>query len=859
MRTFFDFNVDEIEDFHSNIWLLVPFDSSALHRLWHSNGDKISDTNLVQSFIDKTFQITFNVAPPVFSTWKDFLLDQLGAAFPDHNKDDFDDIYRLYRTCGLVENKLPTPRDLKIFINQIGALHRQWYDEIPLSIQALYVILQRRNFNFEIELLKDDMLKPNELHLVNPNYKKYLAAIHFSVDADKSLQILMGPSIEKSFMTGNNKTIKELSDFPGFWQVCEHAVAENYIDWSKEECTKIFYAASALFSLKQIENNNFLKIRDLLFIATERVEILEIFDEKVADGFIQLIKYNKSDNFIKQIVELMSKSAPEFIEGEEEFISSKVDFWLKNINTVFTELIKYNCQDIIEQNFEIDCPSSIYIEIITQLSTSSEYIQIQPYFKIKSPLNEVIDDLTKISVEGSFNETHSKIIKTLLLTKQKWPWTDLITSLNQCIQNLNSQSSEIYASIESLLNLENNGESPASTILSALVSQGYLFHYLHVAKDDKTKALCLVPILKINPAGDVQQGIGKSSHGLNLYHRIKSEPMNYPQIVDNFAEITIQLSLIDYLIELPRKVDTVSLFVSANMEVIAKQSDAYKLLPPLKLYPYLSFLEESLSEDTFNKLLGQMVQKSSLIDILITNGFNVKISKTYLSIYKNLKYRSDGKYNDFLINGIKEIPRETWDSELKTHGDLLKLIDEIVKSGIQLNLTTKFQDALLDHAKYLIKDNPDLQNTDIEWKNVYNALDENSKSILLEDIIDKIIESDKSIDSILIIYWEILKECDVLVKMADHLVRHGFKKFIEMNNLNELKWLNEVLSHCPKILTACDSASKNDFKMRITEAWENELNEENENILINIANQVGVKLPTKDKEDSEDNQINEET
>ncbi len=136
LRTFFDFDGQSHDQF-LRLWLLIPFDERGIRRLWNESDLQAND-ELTRSFTEKTFQIKFRVSPPVLSDWHEFFKNQLKVAFPDHGEDDFHLIYRIYDLRMLAGTHAPTPREMKLFINSIGALHRQWKDDIPLPVQALY-------------------------------------------------------------------------------------------------------------------------------------------------------------------------------------------------------------------------------------------------------------------------------------------------------------------------------------------------------------------------------------------------------------------------------------------------------------------------------------------------------------------------------------------------------------------------------------------------------------------------------------------------------------------------------------------------------------------------------------------------
>ena len=149
LQTFLHDANSSAENWFTKLWIVVPFDPNGLRRLWDKNTNpndeegKVEEDQLISdSFIDKNFLIRFEVAPPILSNWKAYLMQLLEAALPKHSADSHI-IYHIYNNCR--RGELPTPRELKLFINQIGAIHRQWQDQFPISHVAYYVALRRKN------------------------------------------------------------------------------------------------------------------------------------------------------------------------------------------------------------------------------------------------------------------------------------------------------------------------------------------------------------------------------------------------------------------------------------------------------------------------------------------------------------------------------------------------------------------------------------------------------------------------------------------------------------------------------------------------------------------------------------------
>jgi len=246
MRTFFEFDKSEL--WVKRVWLIVPLAPEALKRLWSEEPHEENASKKVKSpseypktksladeFVDKTFQIVFHVPLPVMSDWKEFFKEQLEAALPKHNED-FYAIYRIFEKKRTSNNRPPTPREIKLFINKLGAYHRIWRDDIPLPIQAWYVLEISKKLETESlesvlleqagKLFTDDL---REL-IRDTSWQKYMAALYFDVETDKALQVLISNKVKETLSSGQGKELKKLQEqveTEGFITVLEQIIANN--------------------------------------------------------------------------------------------------------------------------------------------------------------------------------------------------------------------------------------------------------------------------------------------------------------------------------------------------------------------------------------------------------------------------------------------------------------------------------------------------------------------------------------------------------------------------------------------------------------------------------------------------------
>src|SRR5262249_33476977 len=155
---------------------------SGLSQLWEDSEKPGSKT--AASFIDKSFQVRFEVPALVPSDWRKFLMDQLAKAFPDHSESDLHEVYRVLATHVAMINQRLTIRELKLFVNQIGAIHKQWgagsdraSDAFPLTLIAYYVLLRRTGWDVVNALFNAEFPGKAYEELLGDRARENLAAI----------------------------------------------------------------------------------------------------------------------------------------------------------------------------------------------------------------------------------------------------------------------------------------------------------------------------------------------------------------------------------------------------------------------------------------------------------------------------------------------------------------------------------------------------------------------------------------------------------------------------------------------------------------------------------------------------------
>jgi hypothetical protein len=218
------------ESWAHRVWTLIPYDAEGLERLWtdgdRSAGGGSTQLTVASAFLDKLFQLRFEAPPLVLSDWRGYTMRLLQEALPDEPLENLEAVLRLRALYPgavpdrAVASEAPTPRQLKQFVNQIGAMRRQ-RDDVPVVHIGYYVLLRRDSLDLRKTLIDGGIPHTKLAHLFDASVREDVAALHFGADRLLAQQLLLGPAIEGAFSAGDSRVISSLGERPGFVDALE--------------------------------------------------------------------------------------------------------------------------------------------------------------------------------------------------------------------------------------------------------------------------------------------------------------------------------------------------------------------------------------------------------------------------------------------------------------------------------------------------------------------------------------------------------------------------------------------------------------------------------------------------------------
>ena len=517
LQTFIDHKVERDQDWLSRVWVIIPYDKKSLQKLWPPSSP--DDDFIALSFLDKRFQIRFEVPPLVLSDWSTYLLKLLKEAFPDHEESEFHQTYRVYALYRTDPDKTPTPRDLKLYVNQIGAFHRQWQNNIRLPHIGYYVLIKRIGGDIEKDLQGGKFRDQKLESLLDQNISDNLAVLYYNVDPSLAQQVLLKNPITKSLEKGDTEKLIDLSKISGFEQVIEGI---SFTDWIDGESYRIANAAFALDKTKVLQNiNSFAAstIRRSLKEATLSITNWGIFDLDISKGIIALLSILNFDHnvLMKSIDAIISKRIP---DDNETPVSESFKSWIIGLVYFIEEIDVMKVFNISELPgyFKLLTNENGYIEaciLVYEKDNDGKYWSwISPI--INTELIAV--EFGELAKRNDFTQRYLYAIRVMQAGSDKIDWNPLVTEIaNQLTATAFSSPQILSVQLSVLWELLPNDDN-VENLMKSMVEHGNILDRLSKTQsDNEFAAWCLISHAYFSPDFSVISQVGDSSTGAFFY------------------------------------------------------------------------------------------------------------------------------------------------------------------------------------------------------------------------------------------------------------------------------------------------------------------------------------------------------
>lgn len=458
------------------LWLIVPYDPRAIRRVWERDGvGKGAATvapaggaapaatraptieKVTTSFLDKSFQVRYEVPAPVLPNWRKYLIDQLRQALPRHEAD-FHAVYRIIDTRRARGEPAPTPREMKQFVNQLAALHVQWQDVIPLPHLAYFVALRRASVAVADGLLQRTLPELEVAGLVGDGVAADLAALAFNVDRPLAAELLLREPIVEALESGDGERLRILQEIPDiFLPTLERVLADAIADWRKGDWrtqNRIAHAAYALLRSGLLDEPDagdgaqhharlVSMMRQQILRTLREVDRWGPSDEVLPDRLIAIWEAFADEDLRARMFRAAARSPAELMENYiASYRQEMFERWLNGVATLAAHLRRAGVDDLLASGVLL--PENTELSPVAALALATQAAEsaapdgsLRTLFRWtdRDGFKSLAEDLAKAFAAGTVSHELYRVVRSVQATGAAIDWAPTIGAITRLLES----------------------------------------------------------------------------------------------------------------------------------------------------------------------------------------------------------------------------------------------------------------------------------------------------------------------------------------------------------------------------------------------------------------------------------------
>ena len=690
LQTFLQYDSTKSETCYRKIWVIVPYDPIGLRQIWddHKTETVTKDTDSISksassSFLDKCFQIRFEVPHPVLSNWKAYFLKLIARALPMHDEKYQHTIFRVYNFCRNKDGGVPTPRELKLYVNQVGAIHRQWQHQFPICHMSYYVVLRRKFADIRKFLVTGSLPDENIASILAPNLLPNLAGMAFNVSASLGQQLLLCDPITTALRENKPETLKELHELhsDGFWAVLE-LTATTLL--SEFEAAAVANAALCLDQAGIVAHQ---RNETGTIINSLRSRILELedwspFDLNIAEGLAAACRLvNDPTATVKLLTNLQGTIIISKGVDKALVIDDKL---LKALFHIIEQVRDIGQEMALANEFILPVDASQWIKLCHYIALYD--IGLWRFVKPSATFKKISQSLYEIVIKGEISDLHLTAIRVTQSTQIPCDWNELAKALGQRINSLGqSYTKEANILLKVLIQIHNYQCVQAKNLLKDLVVSRRLNGYLQTSesrKDTDFIARCIVVYLWQRPIVTPSTSSSSTYSDYSTFtHWLSMDDAEVAKIIVDILKEEGSLDTLLHVIYPPAWQD---LLLKRCISILADSEAPETFFRPILIIEKWRALIDILGKDKLIKLVGLLYKRSSLVEEVQQGSFRYEDAELYLIISNSPE---SGSFKEWCREGLEALSPDKWQFELANEGNALKLLLSLLeKEGIVVKL-----------------------------------------------------------------------------------------------------------------------------------------------------------------------------
>ena len=828
LQTFLGYSEHKKTEWLDRLWVLIPYDGDAILRLWDQSDDfhpKSPNQTLTETFLNKTFQIRFSVPPLLLVNWRAFLNGVLTEAFSERHIEEFPDIHRAFGINGGIDKSPPTPRDLKIFVNQIGALHRDRQHDFLLSDYACYVLLVKDVTDLHRDLLSGvDHKLPRRI--IGDNWRDIIAAIHFGVSEDEARQLLLRGPIETALADGDACTLSDLRTAhpEGFWAVLDDCVPTGADNWNNLNSGELAKAAATLADSKVFDHAGNRReaeaMRSIVGTSALSVKTWTSLNVENAEGMFAIV----------ELVNAPEELIPTLLTGATKayFDETPAEEWVSGAFALVEGLDELGFGETIAHGVIVPLSADEWIKMSTSIAENDRQLQLLHYFEIQA-IHDLDVNFSGRLQSNQLDDSVVVLLQTALATRSKNQLNETASAaLNLLAPGTRLQLEQLTNALK-LIRLLDAAGLIATSEYAELANSGRMLHYLRLAHANRIPeavAESVFGFLRIVPDAHETTRFGDSYAGHQYLTDLLRNPNSVPDVVKHFINIAKETKQIAAVVEMASaQLRPVPLFLARVLSALLNLEDVSVTVDLMR--NNWGVMQEAFvtsgEPQGFESLLRRSPGFKDLVYETANGGFDAGESGLYVAL---LRCDAGADFANWCANGLTNVDQPTWTESMVSQGELLALVDELNKRGSEMTFGDALFDALVMYAKEIAQ-GPDQLLAPETWDLLVGMLDSRQRERLPRHVYSLLEEAQGGVSpSFYEFFGQMLANGRLLSKESDFIDR-VCRPIVVNDNAKGLEWLAHVADTNPRMLSRHSDRSGVDYladrvRQRISDTQEND-------------------------------------
>ncbi|MEA2711337.1 MAG: hypothetical protein QOF78_3938, partial [Phycisphaerales bacterium] len=708
------------EPWTKRVWILVPYDRDGAASLWRRqvpradrerqlpgwNGDGFaaSDTtgpnapkqpSISAAFFDKTFQIRFVTPPLHVADWEKYLQSLIESAMPKFGTEpERHRVHRLSERLAEEKKRPPSPRHLKLYVNDIGALVRQFGTQFPIDHLALYAILRRQGGDVRLWILyrgfENDPLAqvmPDDSYIEN-----LLAMYYGTMDVAHARTLLVRAPLRAALRAGSGESLKQLASLPGFWSVAE---TEFEAEFEEEDA-------------KQDVVVNFAKALDSSGLHGAAAVSYQAVIPKFARKLLANVKWNQLNSRTAEAASQLLRVVRDPLLTESTLAglvsgygldpkSFNAQEWAQGAAKLRSATTELN------HGWKVTAPREVpqLLEAIVAVFKLGE-LGLLATLQVDSPVSDIVSAVAPDSGAIWSEEKFAAVGALLHVPSISVPWAQVVDSITTRLR-----ADDVHAPEAQLLwkrffdCFDRVGGDPPGSLRKLVSRPRYYGLIQESASDAFAVASAIAAAVMTNQVGRAVSDPAEQP-GLDLVTSVLAKPDEHSAVVDEFAKLVLAhrpIALLPQTIQQRASLDAFAVKVLADQSIRAALGD---LLSLEQFFEHFDALKEMAGSE-----LLDLMQKALKSEAFATALDAREINFEQVHIHRALSDAgalSRSPYKSRLFEKLAEADQAIWEAEILKPGELYKLLISAVRSDF--SRLDRFADALEHVGIALVSSSP---------------------------------------------------------------------------------------------------------------------------------------------------------